>query len=108
MRMMNKYRNVKTKVDGIKFASKKEAQRYRNLKLLERSGYITNLEIQPPFEVKVEGKKICNYKADFSYLDKNGKLIVEDVKSAHTAKLPVYRLKKKLVEAIYKIEITEI
>lgn len=102
----NKYGAIKTVVDGIKFDSKVEAARYSSLKLLEKAGEITDLELQPAFPVAVESKKICTYKADFSYIE-DGKRIVEDVKSPITAKHPVYRLKKKLVEAIYNIEIKE-
>ena len=47
----NKYRNIKTEVDGIKFDSKREAQRYQELKLLEKGGVISNLELQPKFEL---------------------------------------------------------
>jgi hypothetical protein len=54
--------------------------------------------------VEVQGKLICTYVADFKYLE-NGKEVVEDVKGFKT---PVYKLKKKLVEAIYGIEIIEI
>jgi hypothetical protein len=49
--MPNKYRNIKTIVDGITFASKKEAKRYSELKLLERAGMITDLELQPAFNL---------------------------------------------------------
>ena len=102
----NKYRAIKTVVDGIKFDSKAEATRYCLLKRDEKLGIIFDLELQPAFPVVVEGKKICTYKADFSYID-NGVRVVEDVKSPITAKHPVYRIKKKLVEAIYNIEIKE-
>ena len=102
----NKYGAIKTVVDGIKFDSKAEARRYGQLKVLKHTGVIWDLELQPKFPVVVEGKKICTYKADFSYVE-NGKRIVEDVKSPITAKHPVYRIKKKLVEAIYGIEIKE-
>ena len=112
---MNKYRNVITEVDGIKFDSRKEAARYSELKLLEKAGEISILELQPAFSVEVSGKKICTYKADFSYFDiansvKRGytERVVEDVKSPATRKNPTYRLKKNLVEAIYGIEIREV
>ena len=48
---MSKYRNVKTEVDGILFASKKEARRYSELKLLERAGEIAHLELQPRIKI---------------------------------------------------------
>jgi hypothetical protein len=102
----NKYGAVKITVDGIKFDSKKEAARYQSLKLAERCGAISDLETQPRFDIRVNGKYIAFYKADFRYM-KNGSEVVEDVKSAITAKNPVYRLKKKLVEAIHNVKINE-
>lgn len=99
-----KYRNVKTVIDGITFDSKKEAARYAELKILLKGKVISNLELQPSFPVVVNDKKICVYKADFSYTE-NGKSAIEDVKGVRT---PVYRLKKKLVEALYGIKIIEI
>lgn len=113
----SKYKAIKTEVDGIVFASKKEAKRYSELKWLEKGGRITDLELQPKFDVVVCGVKICTYKADYKYYEVSEimrgesvrvdceKMIVEDVKGFKT---PVYRLKKKLVEAIYGIEIREI
>jgi hypothetical protein len=93
----NKYRAVKTEVDGIMFDSKREAARYMELVLLERAGEISRLELQPKYDCVVNGKKICTYKADFRYFNANGS-VVEDVKGMKT---PVYRLKKKLVEALF-------
>lgn len=101
----SKYRAVKTEVDNVMFASKKEAARYRALKAMVKAGLITELKLQPEFKVIVEGKKICTYKADFTYLNENSEWVIEDVKGMKT---PVYRLKKKLVEAIYDIDIVEI
>jgi len=106
-----KYKNVKTVVDGHKFDSKKEAKRYGELKLLARAGVVRNLKLQPPFSCTVNGHLICTYKADFSYEERrrDGRVehIVEDVKSPITRMNPVYRIKKKLVEALYEIVITE-
>ena len=100
---MTKYRAVPTTIDNIRFASKAEARRYTHLKFLFKSGVNRNLELQPKFKIRVEGKDICTYRADFAYFE-NGKRVIEDVKGVLT---PVYRLKKKLVEAIYKVEIRE-
>ena len=93
----NKYKAVKTEVDGIVFDSKREAARYMELVLMERMGEISHLELQPKYDCIVNGRKICTYKADFRYFDKESS-VVEDVKGMKTA---VYRLKKKLVEALY-------
>jgi hypothetical protein len=99
----NKYGNKPTVVDGIKFSSKKEASRYGQLKLLQRGGKISELRLQPKFDIVVCGAKICRYIADFTYVE-NGLVIVEDVKGKPT---PVYRLKKKLMKAVFKIDIRE-
>lgn len=97
-----KYGNRKTVVDGITFDSDREAKRYAVLKLRERAGEITDLELQPKFPCIVNGNKICVYKADFRYWDmldpENPERTVEDVKGYRTRE---YILKKKLVEALY-------
>jgi len=100
----SKYRNIKTVVDGIKFDSKKEAKRYQELKLLEKAGEITDLELQPRFNLIVNGKKICAYIADFRYTSRD-KTIIEDVKGMRT---PIYKLKKKLMKACLDIDIEEV
>jgi len=102
----SKYNAIKTVVDNIRFDSKKEARRYSDLKLLEKAGRIHSLTLQPRFDLIVNGVKCGFYKADFKYVE-NSREIVEDVKSPVTAKLPVYRLKKKLIRALYGIEIRE-
>ena len=97
--MYSKYKNKRTKIDGIVFDSKKEAERYVELKLLERSGIISNLQRQVRFEVvpkTSKNKRARFYVADFFY-DADGRKIIEDVKSAITKKNPVYSLKKALV-----------
>ena len=66
-RMKNKYNAKKTTVDGITFDSKKEANRYCELLILERSLEIYQLELQPKFPIIVHGEKIATYKADFQY-----------------------------------------
>lgn len=104
----SKYNNRKTEVDGIEFDSEKEANRYKELKLLLKIGEIGMIAKQVEFALHNNGEKIASYIADFVYLEiKTGKQIVEDVKSEATRKLPVYRLKKKLMKSIYKITIKE-
>jgi len=102
----SKYNAEPVTIDGIRFDSKAEGKRYTELKLLERAGEISGLELQPKFIITVNGFKICEYNADFRYV-RDGKIVVEDVKSEPT-KTPVYRLKKKLVYALHGVEITEI
>lgn len=108
----NKYRNNKVTYDRIIFDSKKEAQRYAELKMLERVGKIKELKRQVPFTLipKIcdqNGKCIqraCKYYADFVYM-LNGKLVVEDTKGVRTAE---YKIKKKLMLYQHNIIIKEI
>lgn len=100
----SKYGAVRTTVDGITFASKKEAARYCQLSLMQQAGYIRDLELQPRFQIVVKGKSCGEYRADFRYVQ-TGDVVVEDVKGMKT---PVYRLKKRLVEALYGVKITEV
>lgn len=111
----NKYFNKKVVINGIKFDSTKEANTYLTLKNAEKVGTIRNLELQKEYVLqesfKLNGKtrrKII-YKADFSYITcEDNKIHVVDVKSPYTAKDKVYRLKKKLFEFKYGIELEEI
>lgn len=105
--MRHKFRAIPTTVDGIRFPSKREAKRYQELKLLEKAGEITHLELQVPYEIAVNGQKICKYIADFRYYlwdGQTGKQTVEDCKGYRT---PEYRLKKKLMLACHGIEVLE-
>lgn len=105
--MNQKYRNVRTEFNGITYDSKKEANRAAELRILELGQKINDLKKQVRFALWVNRFLICTYVADFVYTE-NGKQIVEDVKSPATRKLPVYRLKKKLMRACLGIEIVEV
>lgn len=95
-----KYKNIPQLVNGFNFDSKKEAKRYLELLMLEKAGEIFDLELQPKFDLMVNGVKVGFYKADFQYVDKkSGKRVVEDVKSKATI-TPVYRLKKKIMATL--------
>ncbi len=96
--MYNKYRAKKVKIDDITFDSILESSRYLHLKELLEHNLISDLEIHPPYPCEVNGKKVCVYKADFRYKNKQGETVVEDTKGIET---PMFRLKKKLVEALY-------
>lgn len=112
-RRRSKYGAVRTEVAGVSFASKAEARRFRVLRLLEQAGHIRDLEVQPSFPIEVVNPRngeviLCGkYLADFRFWDvASNRVVVEDVKSAPT-KTAVYRLKKRLTEARYGIEILE-
>jgi hypothetical protein len=98
----SKMRNIRTQVDGITFDSLDEAGRYGELKIEEKA----DLEVHKPFRLVVNGVYICDYESDFTYL-RDGKLVVEDVKSPGTITY-AYRIKKKLMLAIHGIQIQEV
>jgi hypothetical protein len=124
-----KYGNRKVVVDGITFDSKKEAQRYTELKLLEKAGKITGLQLQREFElipeqrektdqIHTKGKnkgrfkpgklleRKCSYVADFVYWDlENNCMVVEDAKGMRTKE---YIIKRKLMLYKYGIRIKEV
>lgn len=99
----NKYRNVKTISNGIKFDSKKEANYYGKYKLMKAAGLLT-FEMQVKYNLVVNGIKIGFYKADFVLTYPNGKIEVIDCKGIKTS---VYALKKRLLKACLGIEIIE-
>jgi len=105
---MNKYNAKKTTVDGIKFDSKREAKRYGELKLWEKSGGINRLRVHPSWDLIVNEVFIGRYTADFVYHTWADVLVVEDVKSPATAKRADYRLRKRLMLALHGIEIEEV
>lgn len=106
----NKYKNKKVVIDNILFDSKKEASYYTYLKLLEKAGKITDLELQKKFVLqpsfKLNGKTYrgVTYIADFVYKE-NGQVHVIDTKGYRTE---VYKIKKKLFMKKYGIEIEEV
>lgn len=101
----SKYFSRITVIDGIKFHSRREAQRYAELKLHVKAGNLVSFERQVPFVCAVNDVKVCTYYADFVTYSKDGQRTVEDVKGFRT---DIYKLKKKLVEALYGIKIMEI
>ena len=108
----NKYRNQKVKVNGEKFDSKKEAERWAQLRLLEKVGEITDLKRQVSFELipsqKIGGKVVeraCYYIADFVYLDSKGHIVIEDAKGVRTKE---YIIKRKLMLWVHGVHIHEV
>ena len=102
----SKYKNIKT-ADG--FDSKKERKRYLELELMQKAGVIKCLAKQASFELVETFKdkqgnteRGIKYIADFVYYDNERKsLVIEDVKSPFTRKLPAYVIKRKLVKQKY-------
>lgn len=101
-----KYGNKFQEVDGIRFHSKHEAGEYLKLKALEKGGLIRDLVLQKPFKLQVNGVLICTYIADFVYYDvKAQQTVVADAKGYRTRE---YVIKKRLMQAIYGINIFEL
>lgn len=111
--MKRKYGNRKTVIDGHTFDSKREATRYGVLKLLERTGTITDLELQPRFELipkqrRDDGRpeRACEYVADFRYTDTRiGQTVIEDAKGMRTRD---YIVKRKLMLQVHGISVREV
>ena len=102
-RRRNKYHAERTEADGVWFDSKREATRYRTLKLLQLAGKVRWFCLQPRFILPAG----VEYRADFIVAWADGRVTVEDVKSAGT-RTKTYRLKKRQVEALYRVKIEEV
>lgn len=119
-----KYGNKKIVYNGETFDSKKEYNRWLELKLLERSGKITDLKRQVKYvlipaqrEPDIIGKRggrkpgklienECAYIADFVYWDNElDKQVVEDTKGFRTKD---YIIKRKLMLHTHGIRIVEV
>jgi hypothetical protein len=108
----HKYRAIPTVVDGIRFDSKREATRYGWLRYREKLGEIRDLQLQVKYSIDVvnietgEITHVAEYRADFVYVEcASGKTIVSDAKGFST---PLYKLKRKLVEAQHNVRIEEV
>lgn len=119
----SKYGNHRVFCCGQQFDSAHEAERFLQLSMMQRAGQITDLQRQVPFEliptqrepdtVGVRGgikrgrciEKACVYYADFVYIDKDGKKVVEDAKGVKTE---AYKIKKKLMLYRHGIRIVEV
>ena len=135
-RQNNKLGNRRVTIDGIKFQSIREGNRYCELKLLQRAGKIKNLELQKRYKLipayydvvetgelykvgskkgQPKTKKVCieqevDYIADFVY-EENGKTVVEDSKGFRDPSSATYAkfvLKRKLMLWVHGIRIKEV
>jgi hypothetical protein len=100
----SKYNNTIVNTEDGKFDSKREYARWCELKIMQRAGLITDLRRQVPYDLRVNGLLVCRYVADFVY-EENGETVVVDVKGIRT---DVFVLKRKLMKAVYNIEIQEV
>ena len=106
----NKYRAQKCELDGYKFDSLAERNRYSELKLLECAGKISQLVIHPKYDLTINGRPIltrsdgypngrkCTCKWDFRYVQEGRGVVIEDKKGVKTE---AYRLRRAVFEAIY-------
>lgn len=109
--MRSKYKAQPQIIENVRFASKKEANRFSELRLLERAGHIVELTPHPKFKFEIDGIPVlikskgfpngrqASYTADFSYVEvKTGELILEDTKGMDTSES---RLRRAIVEAMW-------
>lgn len=97
--MPNKFHARRVQIDGIWFDSIGEGQYYSMLKLREKAGEIRNLEVHKKFRLVVDGSLIATMIIDYVWFEGNGRKVV-DFKGGTATITPVFRLKKKLFEAL--------
>lgn len=100
---VSKYGNIKVEADGQKFDSKAERGRWMDLRLLETAGSIKELKRQVTYPLDVNGVHICDYRADFVYIGKDG-LVVEDKKGYRTRE---FLIKVRLMLACHGVTVLE-
>lgn len=98
----NKFGNIITEIDGFKFRSKLEGNRYLQLKMMNQAGLIHEFKKQVPYDLYVEGVYITRYIADFVVTYPDGTVVVEDTKGVETE---AFKIKKNLMLATLGIEI---
>ena len=101
----NKYNNKWIEIDNINFQSTGEGYYYLELKDRMRRDEIKGFKRQVEFELVVNGVRVGLYKCDFMVLNHDLSLEVLDFKGEHTAKLPEFLLKEKLMLAVYGVVI---
>jgi hypothetical protein len=94
----SKYHNKSSVYDGYYYASKLEAGHAQNLDILKKAGKVKKWERQIPIDLMANGVKICRYYCDFKVWWKDGRVTLEETKGIET---DVYRIKRKLLEALY-------
>lgn len=101
----SKYNNTKVEVDGQEFDSKREAARFKELRILLKQGKIAFLATQVEYQLNIGGSHDLKYIADFQYMDvATGKTVVEDTKGFRTKE---YRKKKRLMKQVHGVDILE-
>jgi hypothetical protein len=100
----SKYGATKTMLDGITFDSKREAAYYSELKIREKAGEVTGVEMQRPFALLGNnGTLMATFRADFCFWDNTaGRFRCIDVKGFDT---PVGKLKRKMMKGLLGIDV---
>ena len=111
----HKFDTQRQEIDGYKFQSKAEAERYEQLKLLEAAEKIREIEVHPRFKIVVNGVKICTVVLDFQYYDyENCRHVYEDVKVerrgrdgkvAFSTDTRISKIGRKLLDAVHGIDV---
>ena len=95
------------RADGLKFDSIKESRYYDSLCALQMAGQIAAIDIHPRWKIIINGIHVTTYTADFKLYYSTGEIEVIDVKSWITKRQNDYIIRKKLMKAIYGIDIVE-
>jgi hypothetical protein len=107
--MPNKYGAKRCEEDGYQFASLAEREEYRRLKLRALAGEIEDLEVHPAYPFVVNEQKVGRFTLDFGYFDKAlGRRVIVDVKGGRATRTEAYRLRVRLLKALYGLEVTEV
>lgn len=104
----SKYGNKHVKIGGHSFDSKKEAERFGLNKIRVKAKDLIRFDIHVRFPLIVNKILVCTYEADFVEYKPDGTKDIVDVKSDATRVIPLYKVKKKLMEACYGIKIKEV
>jgi len=113
LKKATRYRAVGTRdTDGTFFHSKGELRRWEELKMLEKAGEIVSLQRQVHYMLHVPGCSggfvtVGKFTPDFKFIERSGEVVIEDFKSPASAKDEAYRLRKRMFEAEYGLQVRE-
>jgi hypothetical protein len=94
---------------GVYWHSRKEYRHWLVLRAAEAAGLVRDLRRQVRYRLTVNGVEVGSYVADFVFFDpETDRVVVQDVKSPATRKLPLYRLKKALLRAVWGLAVEEV
>jgi hypothetical protein len=105
-----KYRNRPFRdAQGVYWHSRKEYRHWLVLRAAEAAGLVRGLRRQVRYRLTVNGIEVGSYVADFTFFDaETDRVVVQDTKSPATRKLPLYRLKRNLMRAVWGLTVEEV